>query len=90
MLFVETETADSRVNIFLKGIDSLKVVGSNRPVWLNVTGSDNETEVHIQESNRMTIMFITFCGEPMILRIYGKATVVHKNDLEWERLFSLF
>ena len=90
MFFVGTATADSRVNISPKGMDSLKVVNSNRLVWLNVTGSGNETSAHIQEKNRMTIMFVAFEGKPMILRIYGKATVVHKNDSEWEELFSLF
>ena len=55
MFFVGTATADSRVNISPKGMDSLKVVNSNRLVWLNVTGSGNETSAHIQEKNRMTI-----------------------------------
>jgi len=38
----------------------------------------------------MTMMFAAFEGKPMILRLYGKAKVVHKNDPEWEELFSLF
>ncbi len=90
IFFVGTATADSRVNISPKGMDSLKVVSSNRVVWLNVTGSGNETSAHIQENKRMTIMFVALEGKPMILRIYGEAKVVHKNDSEWEELFSLF
>ncbi len=58
MFFVGTATADSRVNISPKGMDSLKVISNNRVVWLNVTGSGNETSAHIQENNRMTIMFV--------------------------------
>ena len=38
----------------------------------------------------MTIMLTAFEGNPMILRLYGDAKVVHKNDREWEELFSLF
>ena len=90
IFFVGTATEDSRVNISPKGMDSLKVLSNNRVVWLNVTGSGNETSAHIQENSRMTIMFTAFKGKPMILRLYGKAKVVHKNDLEWSELFSLF
>jgi len=90
MFFVGTATADSRVNISPKGMGSLKVLSKDRVVWLNVTGSGNETSAHIQENSRMTIMFIAFEGKPMIVRLYGKAKVVHKNDPEWSELFSLF
>ncbi|WP_428086907.1 pyridoxamine 5'-phosphate oxidase family protein [Candidatus Thioglobus sp.] len=90
LFFVGTATTDSRVNISPKGMDSLKVLNSNRVIWLNVTGSGNETSAHIQENNRMTIMFAAFEGKPMILRLYGNAKVVHKNDPEWKELFSLF
>lgn len=88
--FVATATAESRVNISPKGMDSLRVIDNNRVVWLNVTGSGNETSAHVQESPRMTIMFTAFEGKPMILRIYGKAKVIHRNDTEWDTLSSLF
>ena len=90
LFFVGTTTVDSRVNISPKGMDSLRVLDKNRVVWLNVTGSGNETSTHIQENPRMTIMLTAFEGNPMILRLYGDAKVVHKNDREWEELFSLF
>jgi len=59
-------------------------------VWLNVTGSGNETSAHVQENSRMTIMFSAFEGTPMILRLYGHAKVIHKNDPEWDELLALF
>lgn len=90
MFFVGTATADSRINISPKGMDSLRVLDKNRVVWLNVTGSGNETAAHIQDDPRMTIMFAAFEGSPMILRLYGNANVIHKNDSEWNKLYSLF
>ncbi len=90
IFFVGTAASDGRVNISPKGMDSLRIVDSNRVVWLNVTGSGNETSAHIQENSRMTIMFTAYDAEPMILRLYGNADVVHKNDSEWSELFSLF
>lgn len=90
IFFVGTATADGRVSISPKGMDSIRVLGKNRVVWLNVTGSGNETSAHIQENPRMTIMFAAFEGDPMILRLYGHAKVVHKNDREWNELNTLF
>lgn len=88
--FVGTATQDSRVNISPKGMDSLKVLGPNRVIWLNFTGSGNETSAHIQKQNRMTIMFLAFDGSPNILRLYGTAQVIHQNDAEWESLSAHF
>ena len=90
IFFVATATADSRINVSPKGMDSLRVLDKNRLVWLNVTGSGNETSAHIQQCPRMTIMFAAFEGAPMILRLYGNARVIHQNDPQWGELFSIF
>lgn len=90
IFFVGTATADSRVNISPKGMDSLRVLGNNRVAWLNVTGSGNETSAHVQQHPRMTLMFCAFEGEPLILRLYGTAKVIHKKDSEWAELFPQF
>jgi len=88
--FVATAAADGRVNISPKGLDSLRVVNKNRVVWLNVTGSGNETAAHIEESGRMTIMFCAFTGPPLVVRLYGMAKAVHWSDPEWSELYALF
>lgn len=90
IFFVGTATADSRINISPKGMDSLRVLDKNRVVWLNTTGSGNETSAHVQENPRMTIMFAAFEGKPVILRLYGNAKVIHKNDPKWDELLPLF
>lgn len=90
IFFVGTATNDSRVNISPKGMDSLRVLDSNRVIWLNVTGSGNETAAHLQTHARMTIMFAAFEGAPMILRLYGKARTIHYGDPEWSSLYSHF
>ncbi|MCC6139715.1 MAG: pyridoxamine 5'-phosphate oxidase family protein [Nitrospira sp.] len=90
IFFVGTATAESRVNVSPKGMDSLRVLGPRRVVWLNVTGSGNETSAHVQQDSRMTLMFCAFEGPPMILRLYGAATVVHQQDAAWRELVSRF
>lgn len=90
MFFVGTATADSRVNVSPKGMNSFKVLGSNRVAWLNVTGSGNETAAHVQVLPRMTIMFCSFEGAPQILRLYGTAKAVHMGDAQWSELHGHF
>jgi Pyridoxamine 5'-phosphate oxidase len=90
MYFVGTATADSRINVSPKGMDSLRIINPKRVAWLNVTGSGNETSAHVQADARMTVMFCAFEGPPLILRLYGRARVVHPGDADWSRLYALF
>ncbi|TRZ41193.1 pyridoxamine 5'-phosphate oxidase family protein [Robertkochia solimangrovi] len=90
IFFVGTAMADGRVNVSPKGMDSFRVVSSNKVLWLNLTGSGNETATHIQFNDRMTVMFCAFDGPPMILRLYGHAKAWHEGDPEFERYVSEF
>lgn len=90
IFFVGTATETGRVSVSPKGMDSLVVLGSKRIAWLNVTGSGNETSTHIQSNPRMTVMFCAFEGNPLVLRLYGKAKVLHRSDQEWNELITAF
>ncbi len=90
MFFVGTAASDGRVNISPKGMDSLRITNPNQVVWLNSTGSGNESAAHILENPRMTIMFCAFEGAPMILRLFGTARAIHPRDTEWDSLYGLF
>ena len=90
MFFVATAAPDGRVNVSPKGLDTLRIVDDNRIVWLNLSGSGNETAAHVRELNRMTLMFCAFQGDAMILRVYGQAAVVHPRDPQWEKLAADF
>ena len=90
IFFVATAAADGRVNVSPKGMDSLRVLDRNRVVWLNVTGSGNETAAHLQELPRMTLMFCAFTGSALILRVYGAARVHTPTSSEWPALYALF
>ena len=90
MFFVATAACEGRVNVSPKGMDSLRVLDCRRVVWLNLTGSGNETAAHVAASGRMTLMFMSVSASPLILRVYGKAQVVHPRDTEWTELVGLF
>jgi len=90
MFFVGTAAAEGYVNVSPKGMDTFRVINDEKVIWLNLTGSGNETATHIAESSRMTIMFCSFDKHPMILRLYGDASVVHPRDQKWDELIGLF
>ena len=90
IFFVGTAADEGRVNISPKGIDSFRVFGDNKIIWLNLTGSGNETAAHLLKNNRMTILFCAFEEKPLILRLYGEAKVYHKRDHEFDKLVNLF
>jgi hypothetical protein len=71
-------------------MDSFKIVDENTVVWLNYTGSGNETSAHVQENGRMTIMFNSYDKAPLILKLYGKATVIHEKDSRWDEMSTHF
>ncbi len=90
VFFVGTGGSRGAINVSPKGLDTLRIVNPGRIVWLNLTGSGNETSAHVQENGRMTLMFCSFDRQPLILRLYGTATIVHPRDSAWPTLVSHF
>ena len=90
IFFVATAAADGRINLSPKGMDSLRIVTPNQVVWLNLTGSGNETAAHLLENDRMTLMFCAFEGDPKILRLYGHARCHYPDSPEWEAHIGRF
>jgi hypothetical protein len=90
IFFVGTASQESRVNVSPKGMESLRILNVNQLIWLNLTGSGNETAAHVLEQPRMTVMFCAFEGKPLILRVYGKAKAIHPRDEEWPEWIARF
>ena len=88
VFFVATADSESRINLSPKGMDSFRLTDNNTALWLNMTGSGNETAAHVLADGRMTIMFCAFEGKPIILKLYGKARAIHSRDTEWEDLIQ--
>ncbi|MEM9142399.1 MAG: pyridoxamine 5'-phosphate oxidase family protein [Bacteroidota bacterium] len=84
VFFVATAMKDGRINVSPKGLDSFRVLDENTVLWLNLTGSGNETATHLMHVDRMTLMFCAFEGPPLILRLYGMAKAYHHYDDFWK------
>lgn len=86
MFFVATAPAQGRVNLSPKGMDALRVISPTRILWLNLTGSGNETAPHVVGDPRMTLMWCGFAARALILRTYGNARVTHRDHPDWPAL----
>ena len=90
LYFVGTAGAEGFVNVSPKGMDSFRIIDNSTVAWMNLTGSGNESAAHVLENGRMTIMFCSFDKQPLILRMYGVASVFHPRDSQWDRMSTLF
>lgn len=81
---------DGHINVSPKGMDCLRILGSKRVGYVDLTGSGNETSAHLAENGRITFMFCAFEGPPNIVRLYGTGRVLLPGDAEWATLAPLF
>lgn len=87
MFFVATAAPDGgHVNLSPKGMDSLRVLSPTRILWLNLTGSGNETAPHLALDPRITLMWCSFGLRPLILRAYGTARALHLTHPDFPAL----
>lgn len=86
LFFTASGTADSRINLSPKGMDSLRVLDAQRLAYLDLTGSGNETAAHLKHDGRLTLMWCSFDSEPLIVRAYGRGRAVRRQDPEWGEL----
>jgi hypothetical protein len=90
VFFTATAPQEGRINLSPKGMDTLRCLDNRTVAYLDITGSGNETAAHLIENGRMTMMFCSFIGEPLTLRLSGHGRVVHQRDAEWATLAPLF
>jgi hypothetical protein len=92
LFFVATAplSGSGHVNLSPKGLDTLRVLSSDRVAYLDLTGSGNETAAHATENGRITLMFCAFSGSPRILRLFGRASVALPGSAPWRELTPRF
>ncbi|OZI06501.1 pyridoxamine 5'-phosphate oxidase [Siphonobacter sp. BAB-5385] len=92
IFFVATAplSGDGRVNLSPKGLDCFRVLSENQVAYMDLISSGNETSAHTLENGRITFMFCSFEGSPLILKLYGKGHAVLPGTEEWESLAPQF
>ena len=92
MFFVATAPLDAsgHVNVSPKGLDTFVFLGDDTVAYLDLGGSGIETQAHVQENGRITIMFCAFDGKPYILRLYGVGKAIDFDHPESESMLQHF
>lgn len=90
IFFTATAPAQGRINLSPKGMDTFCCIGPKTVSYLDLTGSGNETAAHLQDNDRLTLMFCSFSEQPLILRLYGQGQVFRPRDEQWPDLFGRF
>jgi hypothetical protein len=88
IFFGATAASEGRVNLSPRDIASLRVLDPNSIVYLDLTGSSNETAAHLLADGRLTLMFCAFEGAPMIMRLYGEGRVLPRRSPEYAALLA--
>ncbi|KAF9903022.1 hypothetical protein EC991_004273 [Linnemannia zychae] len=81
-------SATGTVNASPKGYDCFRIIDANKACYLEMTGSGIETQSHVEENGRLTIMFMAFEGAPAILRLFGIGHVHRVGSPEYESLYT--
>jgi len=90
VFFVATAAEGARINLSPKGYDAFRVLGPNRVAWLDLGGSGNETQAHLNADGRITLMFCAFDNPAVILRIYGRGRPIAPEDEGFGELAAHF
>jgi hypothetical protein len=86
IFFTASAAPTGRVNVSPKDVAALRVLSSNQVVYLDQTGSGNETAAHLLADGRLTLMFCAFEGAPLILRLYGRGRALARGSAEYAEL----
>jgi hypothetical protein len=88
MFFTASAAAGTRINLSPRSTDMFRVIGDNAAVYLDRTGSGNETAAHMKADGRLTIMFCAVDGPPLILRLYGRGRAIRRGSDEYAQLLA--
>lgn len=88
IFFAASAAPTGRVNLSPKGMDKLRVLSPTTVVYLDLTGSGNETAAHVRTNGRLTLMFCAFEGPPMILRLYGTGRMEPRGSAGYASLLA--
>ncbi|HJU12244.1 MAG TPA: pyridoxamine 5'-phosphate oxidase family protein, partial [Candidatus Binataceae bacterium] len=90
VFFVATAPSKGRINLSPKGMDTFRVLSPSRVIYLDITGSGNETAAHLLDNGRVTIMFCSFDKTARIARLYGRGRTIHERDAVWPEYLAMF
>lgn len=89
IFFNASAASHGRVNVSPRDVAALRIIDEHSVIYLDRTGSGNETAAHLLADGRLTLMFCAFEGRPLILRLYGLGRVVARHSAEYSKLLAV-
>lgn len=87
LFFVATApTEGGHVNLSPKGYDTLRVLGTHRVAYRDLTGSGAETAAHLRDDGRISLMWTAFGEPPRIVRVQGRGLLHRPGDERYTAL----
>ena len=90
LFFIESAGPEDKTNISPKGMDLLRILNSNKSIWLNVIGNENDIAAYWLLNDHMTPMFCAFEEKSSILPLYGNAKIYHERDAGFSAFSFMF
>lgn len=90
IFFNASAAAEGRVNLSPRDTRLLRLLDDHTALYLDLTGSGNETAAHLRTNGRLTLMFCAFEGPPMILRLYGTGQVLQRGSADYSAILSRY
>lgn len=92
IFFNASAASQGRVNVSPRDAALLRILDANTVLYLDKTGSGNETAAHMRENGqaggRLTLMFCAFEGAPMVLRLYGRGRILRRGTPEYATILT--
>lgn len=88
VFFTASAAEGTRVNVSPRSTEALRLLDDLTAIYLDRTGSGNETAAHLKVDGRLTIMFCAFDGPPVILRLYGRGRMIRRNSPDYLSLLD--
>ena len=88
VFFTASAAAAGHINLSPRSTDTFRILGPNQAMYLDRTGSGNETAAHLLADGRLTIMLCAFEGPPLIMRLYGRGRAIRRGEAEYQALLA--
>jgi hypothetical protein len=88
IFFNASAATEGHVNVSPRDRAALRVLTPHAVVYLDRTGSGNETAAHLLANGRLTLMFSAFEGPPQILRLYGRGHILPRHSPKYTELLA--
>jgi len=88
LFFIASSHHGGEVNLSPRGYDVFRIIDDNHAYFLDYVGSGDRTARDINNDGEVTVLFCSFEGKPLNLRLFCKGELIDKQDETARALFD--